>query len=1216
LKHISYRERDYPFGQMMLTLRTAIGLTQTELADYLGVSRRAVGEWEAGGKYPKADHLKAFIVLAVQHRAFHAGHGADEIRALWRAARQKVLLDELWLTNLLAQVLPTVGATPDAARREAGPARGPRVDWDNVLAVPNFYGREWELAQMTDWIVQDHCRVVGVLGLGGIGKSAVSVNLMHQVAEHFDVVIWRSLRDAPTCAALLDECLQVLASQPPGQTLTDLERRLSLLLEYLREQPTLLVLDNLETLLEEGEDTGQMRPGYEAYEKLLRRVAETEHQSCLLFTSREKPISLVSLEGSRSPVRVLRLAQLEVRPCEQLLAEKGVAGTDSERTRLIEAYAGNPLALIIVAQTIVDLFNGEIATFLDQGEIIFGGIRTLLAEQFLRLSALEQSVLLWLAIMREPSTLDELLAVLVTPVARGRLLETIQALHRRSLIERGQNQGSFTLQSVVLEYVTARFIAEVGAQIREGKLAHLIDHALELAQAREYIRQTQERLIIAPILMHLRGNFRREVEVEEQLLSLVAWLGKQPYEDQGYAPANLLALIRLLRGNLRGLDLSGLALRSAYLQGAEMQNACLVNATIRDSIFTEAFDVMTAVAIDSTGEFWAAASRQGEILVWEAKGRRVLQRWRGHTETIWTLDFSPDGRILASGSWDSAVKVWDVSNGGLLWSGRHSSQVNRVEFSPNGNVIASAGNDASVQLWDLKTGVPLQTLQHPVPVSVLTWSPDGHVLASGDVEGQIRLWAMNHAESVIYAQMLPEQANHVDGLAFAPDGRTLASGDWNGTVTLWDVASGHLLRTLVGHTDRVARVAWSPDGRTLASSSSNDQRILLWDVEQSSYRAVLQGHSAGVYGLTFTPDNTSLLSGSKDGTLRLWDIVSGKCARVIYGYAASVYDVDWSPDSTRLVSGGTDTSVTIWDVTSGTTLSALPGHGTVVCAVGWSSKGRWVANSESEHAIQLWDLESAGNSLFLQYSDHSGNYFYRLAWSPDGQYLASGTNRYDVLVWDVTSAAQKGVGRQFPARLPQVAWSPNGTHLAGGGDDGAVYVWDAAGEEPTQRWVGHHSLVTSVAWSPDGTQLASGASNEEEGELFVWDVLGGKRLISLSLHSGIVSALAWDSSGERLICGGGDSTLRCWDVQRAECMWVREAHQGTVHSLRRSPDGTKLASCGDDGAIMLWDLHTGEHLQTLRRDRPYESLDITGIQGLTDVQKATLRGLGAVENVM
>src|SRR6266568_4653981 len=420
MKRSSYGEPNYAFGQAMLTLRTTIGLTQAGVAEHLGVSRKAVGEWEAGLNYPQAAHLKAFIALAVEKQAFAAGREEEEIRALWQAARRKVPLDDAWLGGLLpeAKAPPAsqpIEETPGTSQTLAPPEGGPRVDWGDALAVTTFYGRGWELNLLTSWLVEERCRVVSVLGLGGIGKSALATRVMHQVAERFEVVIWRSLRDSPACETLLDACLQALAPQALREMPVSLEQRLSLLLEHLRRIPVLLVLDNLEALLEEGQSTGHLRPGYEGYAQLLRRIAETEHRSCLLLTSREKPSDLVPHEGIRAPVRVLRLARLDAHACEQLLAEKGIAGTASERARLIEAYAGNPLALNIVAETIVELFGGEIAPFLEQGEVVFGGVRELLGEQFERLSALEQTVLLWLAILREPVNLQELLAVLGVP---------------------------------------------------------------------------------------------------------------------------------------------------------------------------------------------------------------------------------------------------------------------------------------------------------------------------------------------------------------------------------------------------------------------------------------------------------------------------------------------------------------------------------------------------------------------------------------------------------------------------------------------------------------------------------------------------------------------------------------------------------------------------------------------------------------------------------
>ncbi len=266
----------------------------------------------------------------------------EDTAQLWAQASQDAphplaAFDAAWFARLLATTdhrPPTTDHRPlnnsetgDKRQDSGGPgdqttqnsklrtrnSSSPIVDWGAAIDVPSLYGREQELATLTQWVVQERCRVVSVLGMGGIGKSALAVSLMHQVSERFQVVIWRSLRDAPACEALLEDCLQVLAPQPLREVPAFLEGRINLLMEYLREQRVLLVLDNLESLLSEGESRGRLRSGYEGYGQLLRRVGETAHQSCLLLTSREKLADMESLEGSRRPVRALRLAGLSHR---------------------------------------------------------------------------------------------------------------------------------------------------------------------------------------------------------------------------------------------------------------------------------------------------------------------------------------------------------------------------------------------------------------------------------------------------------------------------------------------------------------------------------------------------------------------------------------------------------------------------------------------------------------------------------------------------------------------------------------------------------------------------------------------------------------------------------------------------------------------------------------------------------------------------------------
>jgi WD40 repeat protein/transcriptional regulator with XRE-family HTH domain len=1218
----SYGQRDYAFGQAMLTLRTSIGLTQAQLAEHLGVSRKAVGDWEAGESYPRASHLKHFIMLGVRASAFADGQEAEEVRALWQAARQKMRLDERWLSTLLSQqprpgrllVFPPVEQAPGPAPLLAPAAGGPRVDWGEALAVQTFYGREGELATLCQWVLQERCRVVSVLGMGGIGKSALVTSAMYQLADHFQVVIFRSLRDAPSCEALLADCLQVLAPEPVGSGPQSLQHRLSLLLEHLRNTRVLLVLDNLEALLSGGDVRGHLRPGLEGYAQLLRGIAQTAHQSCLLLTSREKPAELRQLEGSRTPVRALRLAALDAGACEQLLAEHEVAGSQEERARLIEVYVGNPLALKIVAETIADLFGGAIGPFLAEGTVVFGTLVDLLEEQAGRLSALEQTVLYWLAIVREPLTLQELLALLVGKPERRQVLEALDSLRRHCLIEPGQRLGSFTLHSVVLEYVTANLVEQASGEIQQGRLSRLREHGLCQAHAKEYVWQTQQRLLLSPLLARLQRAYQGAAGVEKQVCMLLDQLREEAQEAQGYGPANLMALLRLIRGDLRGLDLSRLALRGVHLQGVQMQDATLAGAMLQDSVFTETFDAISAVAISRTGQYWAAGSKRGEVRVWKEVGQTLHLLWQAHTERVIALTFSPDEGSLLSASWDGSIKRWDLHTGSLLWTGWHTKSVHTLAFAPDGSLLASSGKDASL-LWDLQRGTPLETLPHPAPMYMLSWGPDGRWLASGSSDGGIRVWERHPSGPTTCVQTIPGHSSWVRGLAFAPDGRLLASASWNGTVKLWEVGQEGSLRlrhTLTGHTDRVLPLVWSPDGRTLASGG-RDSTIRLWEVEEGCSRAALSGHTAEVTCLAFTPEGRSLLSGSEDGTLRVWDVERGQCLRIMQGYATFLYDIAWSPDGTQVISGGSDTLVSVWETDGQTPPRTLRGHSWAVCGVGWSPDGRLVASSGWDNTLCLWDPTSGACLARQRDPDYPYTNFFGAAWSPDGQQLASGAYLHGVLVWEVTAQRTRWIGRQLPSWMRCVAWSPDGTRLVGGGNDGSVYLWDAADGTLLERLVGHHGVVMSVAWSPDGKWLASGGGSRDGGELVVWDAHNAACVRVLVEHPGVVYAVTWAPNGELVVSGGSDGRLRWWEVHSGACVLVREAHQGRVHALRISPDGHRLASCGDDGAITIWDLHSGQYLRTLRRDRPYERLNITGIRGLTEAQKATLRALGARE---
>jgi hypothetical protein len=243
-------------------------------------------------------------------------------------------------------------------------------------------------------------------------------------------------------------------------------------------------------------------------------------------------------------------------------------------------------------------------------------------------------------------------------------LEALEALRRRSLLERGQ-QASFSLQSVVMEFLTTTLCERLAEEIVLGNPQQLRRVALEQAQAKDYVREIQVRLLVHPLTLQLRVELGADNLVEEHLLRLLALFRTEDAATQGYGPANVVSLLKDLRGHLRDLDLSQLAIRGASLQGVQMQDATLSGALMRECVFSEDFDAITLVAISKSGQYWATGSRWGEVRVWCENGQTLHLVWPAHTDMVVAIAFSPDERTLASGSVDGSLLA---SGGGGQWA--------------------------------------------------------------------------------------------------------------------------------------------------------------------------------------------------------------------------------------------------------------------------------------------------------------------------------------------------------------------------------------------------------------------------------------------------------------------------------------------------------------------------------------------------------------------
>ncbi|MUG98942.1 hypothetical protein F7734_44270 [Scytonema sp. UIC 10036] len=434
----------------------------------------------------------------------------------------------------------------------------PRIDWGEAVDVVVFYGRNEELTEFQKWIVDEECRLVALLGMGGLGKTTLSVKLAEKLQEHFDYIIWRSLRNAPLVEEILVDFIQFLSqSQETEATLAkDINGRILRLLEYLRSSRCLLVLDNVETILQGGdslEETDTIRvgnylPGYEGYGELFKRVGELRHKSCMLITSREKPKEFSSLEGDGFPVRSWQLTGLQAAEARKVVQLKGdFSGSEEDWDNVIKHYAGNPLALKIVAAAIQEILDGDISKyieFLNKGLLVFDDLRDSLEHQFNRLSKAEKEIMYWLAIEREPVALSELQKNIILPIAKQKLPETLRALGQRSLIEK---QGIFFTQKPdLMELVTQKFIECISEEIIIEQLSLLHSHFLVKAQAKDCIKEDRIRLILAPLAKKLVKQLGSKANLEIRLKDILENCRESQSFEPSYAEENLINILRYL----------------------------------------------------------------------------------------------------------------------------------------------------------------------------------------------------------------------------------------------------------------------------------------------------------------------------------------------------------------------------------------------------------------------------------------------------------------------------------------------------------------------------------------------------------------------------------------------------------------------------------------------------------------------------------------------
>ncbi len=598
-------------------------------------------------------------------------------------------------------------------------------------------------------------------------------------------------------------------------------------------------------------------------------------------------------------------------------------------------------------------------------------------------------------------------------------------------------------------------------------------------------------------------------------------------------------------------------------------------------------EAVFSVSWSYNGRLLATGGSADPIGLWDVDSGRKAGELPGHPGGVRCLSWEPSGTRLASAGNDKSVRIRDTITGESRILGEHGNIVSSLAWAPDGAWLASGSHDKTVTIWDTRKNSAPRTLTAAHPVRAVGWHPDGNrLIACGD-NGLAHCW--DAASGSTRWQHSAEIGGHIQAAVWSPDGRQIFTGGTQPSVDFRNADTGQTTHSLWDNQNTVTAVAWSPDGRLLASGTRYDGNIAIRSsLGGGAPIRSFRSHRGSVNSLAWNPDGSKLASASADGTARIWN-PTDRNPTIVNLQMPSALILAWSPDGTKLAAGGRRMDSWVYDFTIQAPVALDGGFVPWTRSVAWNADNTMLA-TVGERGLRVWDFPSRTTV----WRDPSS--FPRLstvAWDTRrGRIIAGGLHGFSI--WD---AATGTILKTVPLKggAGKLALSPDGRQLAVTGET-VISLFDSVALTRIRSWPAHAETIYSIAWHPAGILLASGGADTSAK---IWDTRTGGILHTLNGHGGPVRHVVWNPDGSRLCTGGSDATVRLWDADTGLEVCVFDKPGSiiqTIQGLAWTPDGRRIAISDGEGNLVILDATPGWQVESGTPVTSFPTRDAAGHQ--------------------